>query len=81
MLESVEWGKLLQNREVRVMCSKSVTERSTVCTWCGNDQRARREIGAWSLTGYNLGMINYWEMKGGGDACVCFVCTDEKYVV
>lgn len=41
----------------------------------------RRQIGAWSLTGCNLGMAKQWEMKGGGDACVCFVCADEKCVL
>lgn len=79
MLKSVEWGKLLQNREVRVMCSRNVREKSTACTWCGNKQ-SEKEIGAWSLTVCSLGMAKQWEMKAGGD-CVCFVCPDEKCVL
>lgn len=56
VLKSVEWGKLLQKREVRVMCYKSVWERSTVCTWCGNNQ---------SESGDGF-LVSHWGQLGNG---------------
>lgn len=58
VLKSVEWRKLLQNREVRVMCSKSVRERSAMCTWCGNNQSEKAD---WCL-------VSHWLQLGNGKA-------------